>query len=320
VTFDFYFIYVIVMVIFLEGILSIDNAAVLGAMVSILPTKEMVPWPKPLRFLGLPIHRLLGGQRSAALKVGLLGAYFGRGLMLVMASFVIQNEWLKLLGAAYLIKLAFENLGAPEEGEAEQVERDRVSGKGFWGVVLAVELADLAFSLDNVIAVVALSSDLWIVMFGVAIGILTMRFAAGIFTWLIMREPILKSAAYMVVFNIGTELLINELTGIEFPGWLKFTISASTLILFVVYARVKPLHVLAPVFHWVAEGMADLNELLDWALVPVAAVFKIVFKIIFMLARPVVEFLFPTFKAASQETRQSAEEEPPVPVGEGASE
>jgi tellurite resistance protein TerC len=80
------------MAIFLEGILSIDNAAVLGAMVSIHPTKEMAPWPKPLRFLGLPIHRLLGGQRSAALKVGLLSAYFGRGLMLVMASFVVQNE------------------------------------------------------------------------------------------------------------------------------------------------------------------------------------------------------------------------------------
>src|SRR5512135_3908478 len=100
--FDLGFLYVIVQVIFLEGILSIDNAAVLGAMVSVLPKDKMVPWPGPLKFLGPPIHRLLGGQRPAALKVGLLGAYFGRALMLLLASFVIQNHFLKILGAAYL--------------------------------------------------------------------------------------------------------------------------------------------------------------------------------------------------------------------------
>ncbi len=71
---DLNLIFIVIQVIFLEGILSIDNAAVLGALVSELPTKEKIPWPGPLKFLGPPIHRLLGGQRSAALKVGLLGA------------------------------------------------------------------------------------------------------------------------------------------------------------------------------------------------------------------------------------------------------
>jgi len=97
-----------------------------------------------------------------------------------------------------------------------------VEGKGFWNVVIAVELADLAFSLDNVVAVVALSDNLYIVMFGVFMGILTMRFAAGIFTWMILREPILKPAAYLVVFNIGAELLLDEFLGIEFGAGLKF--------------------------------------------------------------------------------------------------
>jgi len=210
-SFDANFIYVIIQVIFLEGILSIDNAAVLGAMVSTLPKEEMVPWPGPLKRLGPPVHRLLGGQRSAALKVGLLGAYLGRGLMLVLANFVIHNHYLKILGAAYLIKLAFENLGEPEPGEEDQVKTGKLQGKGFWNVVLAVELADLAFSLDNVVAVVALSDNLPIIMFGVFMGILTMRFAAGIFTWLILKEPMLKPAAYLVVFNIGAELLLDEL-------------------------------------------------------------------------------------------------------------
>jgi tellurite resistance protein TerC len=299
--FDLSFIYIIIQVIFLEGILSIDNAAVLGAMVSVLPPKDMVPWPGPLKSLGPPVHRVLGGQRSAALKVGLLGAYVGRGLMLVLANFVIHNPYLKILGAAYLIKLAFNNLGEPEAGEEDQIRAKRVEGKGFWSVVVAVELADLAFSLDNVVAVVALSSNLYLVMFGVFIGILTMRFAAGIFTWMILKEPILKPAAYLVVFNIGAELLLDEFWGIEIGGALKFMISAGTLILFVAYARLKPLHILQPVFDWVGEGMADINELFDWVLVPVVLVIKILFKGTSFVLRPIINLFNPQSVSVSQE-------------------
>jgi tellurite resistance protein TerC len=291
--FDPSFVYIVIQIIFLEGILSIDNAAVLGAMVSVLPVHDAVPWPSPLKFLAAPIQKMLGGQRSAALKVGLLGAYFGRGLMLVLASFVIHNDWLKLIGALYLIKLALENLGEPEEGEEAEVHGKSVAGRGFWGVVLAVELADLAFSLDNVVAVIALSDNLWLVMFGVAIGILTMRFAAGIFTWMISKEPILKAAAYMVVFNIGAELILNEYAHIEIDSAFKFLISAGTLILFVVYARIKPLHFLQPVFVWVGQGFANINELIDWALVPVIAIVKLLFQMIFFLVRPLMTWFLP---------------------------
>lgn len=289
--FDLNFIYIILQVIFLEGILSIDNAAVLGAMVSVLPKDQMIPWPGPLKSFGPPVHRILGGQRSAALKVGLLGAYFGRGLMLVLASFVIRNHFLKILGAAYLIKLAFENLGEPEPGEEDQTRAKSVEGKGFWSVVIAVELADLAFSLDNVVAVVALSDNLWIVMFGVAIGIITMRFAAGIFTLMILKEPILKPAAYIVVFNIGAELLLHEFWGIEFNSTLKFMISAGTLVLAVIYARVKPFHVIQPIFDWMGQGMANFNEILDWALVPIGLLFRVFFNAIAFLIRPLIRKL-----------------------------
>jgi tellurite resistance protein TerC len=302
--FDLSFLYIIVQVIFLEGILSIDNAAVLGAMVSILPKDKMIPWPKSLKSFGAPTHRILGGQRAAALKVGLLGAYLGRGLMLILASFVIQNHLLKILGAAYLIKLAFENLGEPEPGEEDQTKAKSMEGRGFWGVVVAVELADLAFSLDNVVAVVALSDNLYIVLFGVFMGIVTMRFAASIFTLMILKEPILKPAAYIVVFNIGAELLLDEFWGIHIGSAMKFMISAGTLILAVVYARVKFLHVLDPVFRWIGEGMADVNELLDWALTPVMALIKFFFRALGFVLRPA----FALFSRSSSVSLPSNEE------------
>lgn len=269
---------IVIQLIFLEGILSIDNAAVLGAMVSVLPRDKPVPYPPPLNFLLPFTNRYLGMQQLAALKVGLLGAYAGRALMLVLATWVIENPFLKVLGALYLVKLAFEHLSEPDQpGEAEYLDQQRAAMSSFWVVVLNVELADLAFSLDNVVAAVALSDKLWVVLLGVALGIVTMRFAAGIFTWMIRREPILATAAYIVVLNIGVELLLAEFYHLHFEAWQKFIISAGTIVLCVVYARVEFLHVLAPLFRWFGEGMGNMNELIDWALKPFFWIFKLIF-------------------------------------------
>ena len=172
-------------------------------------------------------------------------------------------------------------------------------------MVIAVGWPNMAFSLDNVVAVVALSDNLKIVMFGVFIGIITMRFAAGIFTWMILKGPILKPAAYLVVFNIGAELLMSELLGIEIGAALKFMVSAGTLILFVAYAHIKPLHVFQPIFHWVAEGMGNFNELFDWALVPIFLVVKISFKAIASVIRPIIALFSSQSVFLSQQGRVS---------------
>jgi tellurite resistance protein TerC len=273
---------IIIQLIFLEGILSIDNAAVLGAMVSTLPKDKMVPYPGFLKFLQNFTNRVLGMQQSAALKVGLLGAYLGRGLMLLMAAWVIANPLLKVLGAAYLIKLAFENLAKAGQGEAEEGGLNNLShpaSSGFWLVVLNVELADLAFSLDNVVAAVALSDELWVVLVGVALGIITMRFAATAFTWLIQREPILEQAAYLIVLNIGVELLAAEFYEIEIAAWQKFLISAATLGLCVAYAHLPFLRVLNPALHWLAEGMGHINKLVEWIFHPLIVMIKFPFSL-----------------------------------------
>jgi len=273
-------VFIIIQLIFLEGILSIDNAAVLGAMVSTLPANEAIPWPKPLHFMHGWADRVFGGQRAAALKVGLLGAYAGRGLMLLLATVVIQNPWLRLLGAAYLFKLAIEHLAS---NYREEVEEDILTSgkvKGFWGVVLAVELADLAFSLDNVVAAVSLSNHIVIVMIGVALGILTMRFAAQIFTLLIEREPVLVTAAYILVLNISLELLIEEIgmlfhTEIYFVSWQKFVISVLTLVFAVIYARKPGLQrLLRPTLRAISRAFSVINDIIELLLRPLTWFFQ----------------------------------------------
>lgn len=273
--FDVGVLLIVLQLIYLEGILSIDNAAVLGAMVSHLPHHEVIPWPRSLRFLQGPTHRLLGGQRMAALKVGLLGAYFGRGSMLFVASWVVQNKWLLLLGGLYLIKLAADHLGetpAEARAAAREVAGEPVArvGRSFWSVVLAVELADLAFSLDNVVAAVALSREIWVVMTGVFLGIVTMRFAAGIFVYLIERYPEVEAAAYLLVFNIGVMLLMEDFLGIHPTDLQKFVLSLSTLGVTLLWGRSKAVQRFGRRFRWLRLVLGYIDVVFIYALKPLS--------------------------------------------------
>ncbi len=259
---------ILAQLVFLEGVLSIDNAAVLGAMASTLPAEEPVPYPGPFKFLQDITDRLLGRQRSAALKIGLLMAYVGRALMLLLANAIKQIPVLATIGALYLIRLAVQNLKTAEEEGKTAVSTEAAGMTIFWIVVLQIELTDLALSLDNVVAAVSLSSKLWVVMTGVALGILTMRFAASGFAWIIEREPIVETAAYIIILNLGIELLLSTNFGLDIPTGLKFLISAVTLLVCLAYAHIPAARRLRPLLRKLGQAIGLLDQLFTWLFFP----------------------------------------------------
>lgn len=266
---DFSIVVIIIQLIFLECILSIDNAAILGAMVIPLPEHEGIPWPKGLKKFGHAMDKILGPQRQAALRVGLIGAYAGQTLMLILATYIIANPWLKIVGAAYLIHLALDNLSASGYAGGDEDETVHpVKVRSFWMTVVTVELMDLAFSLDNVVAAVAISKKLWVVMLGVAIAIIVIRFAAGWFSYLIEKEPILKSAAYILILNIGIELILDEVFHIVLSDWTRFGISILTLLLALAYGHIRFLQFFRPVLIWISQLFAIVNMLINWVIAP----------------------------------------------------
>jgi len=269
---------IILQLIVLEGLLSIDNAAVLGAMVTPLPDDRPIDWPPALRKVGHALDKVLGNQRTAALRVGLLGAYVGRGVMLLLASLIVNNPWLKIIGALYLMHLAFENLGTVDV-ETEEGEIRRLKTGSFWSVVVSVELADLVFSLDNVVTAVSLSDKLWVVMLGVAIGIVMMHFAASLFSKVVEKAPVLKTAAYILVLNIGVELLIEDLGHIEIGDWTRFGISIATILLALAYERFKFMKFFRPLLIWLSQGFALINGIITWIFAPIKGIFTLVSKL-----------------------------------------
>src|SRR5438046_9930372 len=137
---------------------------------------------------------------------------------------------------------------------------------------MAVELADLAFSLDNVVAAVALSRELWVVMTGVFLGIVTMRFAAVLFTRLIERYPVLEAAAYILVLNIGIELLLEDIFRIHISDLQKFGVSLSTLVVTLLYGGIPALQHIGRRGRWVKRALVYVDLLLIYAIRLVACV------------------------------------------------
>ena len=190
--------------VIIESLLSVDNAAVLATMVGDLPRE----------------------QRHKALRYGIVGAYIFRGLCILFASFLIQFWFLKPLGGLYLLYLVYGHFRAGPAPGAEKTEKEKswiyrhtlgLFGK-FWATVALIELMDLAFSIDNVFAVVAFTNNLLLICVGVFIGILAMRLVAQAFVLLMGKYPFLETAAFVVIGLLGCKLLLS-LVGHFRPGY-----------------------------------------------------------------------------------------------------
>lgn len=173
-------------IMILEIVLSIDNAAVLAAMVKELP-KE---------------------QQKKALTYGIAGAYVFRGLALLFASVLIKLVWLKVAGGLYLMYLAYNALSTNVEQGGESKMTIKIPFlSALWSTIIAIEMMDLVFSIDNVFAAVAFTPNLWLICGGVFIGILAMRFATTKFVKVLEKNPILEKVAYWVIGALGLKLV-----------------------------------------------------------------------------------------------------------------
>lgn len=251
---------VIISLIIIEGLLSVDNALAIAAMASHLP----------------------GKQKYQALKWGIVGAYLFRGLCLAFAAWIIENPWLKICGAAYLIYLMSEHFtGAGDEDNDGQL--DKPNQRGFWATIIAIEIMDLSLSVDNVVAAVAMSPKLWVVCLGVFIGILALRFVAGACIRLIEKFPILADTAFILIGYVGGilvyELLSDPHSGLQLlPGPVhvsagqKFIGIVIILALSILYSKVPALQ----------KALSPLLKLLHLPMKLVAVVVGLALKIILL--------------------------------------
>jgi YkoY family integral membrane protein len=241
-TFETHDLAIVGLLIILEGVLSIDNALVLGLLAKRLPKH----------------------QQKRALTYGLVGALVFRIIAIATATFLLQWTIFKLLGGGYLIYVAVKHFffdahdpekehirigpdghpilvdettgreltKAEEEQEIEsrtpaptevleKVVRSRKTA-AFWPTVFVIEMTDIAFAVDSIVAAIgvvgrpptghpegATHPKLWVVVLGGFLGLILMRFAAVLFIKMLDRFPRFETAAYLLVVIIGLKLCID---------------------------------------------------------------------------------------------------------------
>jgi len=225
---------VILLLTVLEGALSIDNALVLGLLAKRLP-KEFQASALNIGMALAFVFRFIAIFAAALLLRWTIVKFFGGAYLVYIAVRHLFFETKQLEEG----KIGLDEHGNPRlleatgeeltESETEQEIRgrvpvyvkpqtlQRVGIANFWPTVASIGLTDIAFAVDSILAAIALVGSppiaakfhpkLWVVFTGAVLGMIVLRFAAGLFIRLLEKFPRFELAAYLLVLVIGLKLL-----------------------------------------------------------------------------------------------------------------
>lgn len=222
-----YSILIILNIVIIEGILSLDNSAILATM----------------------ILKMNKNDRKKAFKYGIIGAYLFRGLCLMFTTFLIKIKWLKLIGGFYLIYTGINFFILKQIKSRKNIIYNFYNN--FWIKILYIELIDLSFSIDNIIAATAISNNLLLILLGVFIGILTMRIITKVFLKLIEKYPYIQNSAFLIIILLGIKIIIihyennyinNYYYRIIHNFFTEMTIYILTILLFIIPIIIKKIN------------------------------------------------------------------------------
>jgi len=174
---------------FLEIVLSADNAVVLGVIVS----------------------KLEKHLRKKAFFIGYLSAFFIRAIALLTLGLLIQYQWVQIIGAMYLLYLAIVFFLKKKKPFSQFG-----GGHGFWKTIVLIELFDIVFALDSILAGLAFISTrdtqlfyskIWIVYVGGMIGLLAIRYTANLFSYFLEKFPKMERSAHLMIGLIALTLI-----------------------------------------------------------------------------------------------------------------
>lgn len=200
----------------LETVLSADNAIALAALAQGLHDSAL--------------------QRRA-LNFGLAIAFVLRVFLILTATWVIQFWQFELLGAAYLLWLVFQHFKPGDDGDDEH------HGPRFtsvWQAIPLIAVTDLAFSLDSVTTAIAISQETWLVLTGGMIGIITLRFMAGLFIRWLDEFAHLEDAGYVTVAFVGLRLLVRVINPALVPPDVVMVSLIAVLFIWGFSKRIEP--------------------------------------------------------------------------------
>ncbi|PEZ24875.1 hypothetical protein CN345_28090 [Bacillus thuringiensis] len=203
------YVWVLLSIVLLEGILTVDNSVVLAVLMKNLPEN----------------------QRKKELFYGLTGALLFRCIALFMISCIIDLWQIQAIGAMYLLYISGRNVykrTVQKEIRGAHIQKQR----DFWWTLLKIEIIDLAFAMDSIFVAVTLTMNLpktnlasigeldvgqfALILVGSMMGIIMMRFTTFTVEKIIKSRPKLEISLFLVVGWVGIKLAIYALSHSRF--------------------------------------------------------------------------------------------------------
>ncbi|HMN74042.1 MAG TPA: TerC family protein [Rhodoblastus sp.] len=178
-----YFAFQVLQIVWLDLLLSGDNAVVIALACRNLPEDK--------RKLGIA----LGAGMAVALRI----------LFTLLVVWLLKLPFLKLIGGVLLlyiaVRLVFDN---HEHGEVK-------AEPNVWGAVTTIMIADGVMSLDNVLAIVGVSEGHFgLIVFGLLLSIPLVVFGAGFVLKLVDRWPVIVWAGAALLGWVAGEMISED--------------------------------------------------------------------------------------------------------------
>ncbi len=182
-TFNGAFFFGLLNIMFINIILSGDNAVVIAMAVRSLPKKE----------------------RQWGIILGPAGAVLLRIALTFVAARLLEVPFVKLAGGLLILWIAFKLL-IPESGDEHVKEVN-----GLKQAIITILMADLVMSLDNVLGVAgAANGNLLLLLIGLATSIPIVVFASNIITRLMDRFPVIVLLGAAVLGRVAGEMIMSD--------------------------------------------------------------------------------------------------------------
>jgi predicted tellurium resistance membrane protein TerC len=218
-----------------------DPNAWLGLLT--LTALEIVLGIDNIIFISILAGKLPPDQQPKARRLGLIGAFFSRLLLLLSIAWVVRltrplfevfdhgvsgRDLILLIGGLFLIAKATHEIHERLEGEEGHVTTKLKASLS--RVVVQIMLIDIVFSLDTVITAVGMVDEIWIMVAANVIALGIMLAAAGKIAGFVDRHPTVKMLALSFLVVIGVNL-VAEGTGFHIPkGYTYFAMFFSVMV------------------------------------------------------------------------------------------
>lgn len=179
--------------------------------------------------IGMAAASLSPELRKKAILFGMIMAAVLRIIFAIFATYLLAIKGLLFIGGLLLLWVSWrlyndirEDMAKKAEEAQEDIEDGGYQGpprRSLMSALISITVADVSMSIDNVLAVAAIArDDVTLLVFGLALAILLMAFAATMIVKLMTRFPWISWLGLVVLLYVSVRML--------WEGWPEVAVLA----------------------------------------------------------------------------------------------